>query len=84
MPDSVVAPSDGYPMPPPDRFWGLPISQLTRRRLDNFQANRRGYWSWWIFLALFFLTLPAEFIANEKPLIVRYGGAFYYPVSRTL
>ncbi|MCZ6840234.1 MAG: ABC transporter permease, partial [Alphaproteobacteria bacterium] len=53
---------------------------MTERRLTNFRANKRGYWSLWIFLALFFFTLFAEFIANDKPLLVRFDGAFYYPI----
>lgn len=65
-----------------DRFLGLQISSLTRRRLDNFKANRRGYYSLWIFLVLFGLSLPAEFIANDKPLLVRHKGAFYLPVLK--
>ena len=56
------------------------ISPLNRRRLDNFRANRRGYWSLWIFLALFLVTLFAEFIANERPLIVSYRGEILFPV----
>jgi microcin C transport system permease protein len=56
------------------------ISPLTRRRLQNFKANRRGYWSLWIMLLLLLLTLPAEFVANEDPLLVRYDGRFYFPV----
>ena len=69
-----------YPLPAAERLLGMPISRLTRRRLDNFRANRRGYWSWWIFMALFLLTLPAEFIANEKPLLISYEGSYYFPV----
>ena len=56
------------------------ISPLNRRRLANFRANRRGFWSLWIFLTLFVLSLFAEFIANERPILVRYDGAFYMPV----
>lgn len=56
------------------------LSPLARRRLQNFKANRRGYWSLWIFLLLLLLTLPAEFISNENPLLVRYEGRFYFPV----
>jgi microcin C transport system permease protein len=62
------------------RFFGLTITPLTARRLANFRANRRGYWSLWIFLILFVLSLFAEFIANDKPLIVRFDGAFYTPI----
>jgi microcin C transport system permease protein len=51
-----------------------------RRRLHNFRANRRGYWSLWIFLALFVVSLGAELIANDRPLVVRYDGRFYFPV----
>lgn len=66
-----------------DRFFGFGISKLTRRRLENFKANRRGYWSLWIFLFLFVLSAPAEFIANDKPLLVSYKGALYFPVVKT-
>ncbi len=56
---------------------------LTRRRIANFRANRRGFWSLWIFLFLFLLSLPAEFIANNKPLFVWYESAIYVPVLVT-
>ncbi len=63
-----------------DRFFGVPITPLTRRRINNFKANRRGYWSLWLFLVLFLVTLFAEFIANDRPLLVKYDGDFYYPI----
>ncbi|WP_425305366.1 ABC transporter permease [Chthonobacter albigriseus] len=56
------------------------LSPINRRRLDNFKANRRGVWSFWIFLALFVLSLFAEVIANDKPLLVSYKGETLYPV----
>ncbi len=56
------------------------LSPLTRRRLANFRANRRGYWSLWIFGVLLLLTLPAEFIANDKPIVLSYKGELYFPV----
>ncbi len=56
------------------------LSPLTARRLRNFRSNRRGWWSLWLFLGLFLVTLFAEFIANDKPLLVRYDGALYFPV----
>ena len=62
------------------RVLGLRVTPLTRRRLANFRANRRGFWSFWIFLVLFTLSLFAEFIANDRPLLVRYDNAFYWPV----
>ena len=65
-----------------DRFLGLPIRPVTRRRIRNFKANRRGYWSFWIFLGLLVITLPAEFIANERPIIVSYDGGLYFPILK--
>ncbi|MCW2249105.1 microcin C transport system permease protein [Azospirillum fermentarium] len=62
------------------RLLGRPLSPLTARRLTNFRANRRGWWSFWIFLVLFSVTLFAEFIANDRPLLVKYDGAWYTPV----
>nr|WP_150286642.1 ABC transporter permease [Rhabdaerophilum calidifontis] len=56
------------------------LSPLNRRRLQNFRANRRGYWAFWLFLVLFVLTLFAEFIANDRPIIGRYKGEWLFPV----
>ena len=56
------------------------MTPLAKRRLDNFCANKRGYWSLWIFLALFGLSLFAEFIANDRPLLIRYDGQFFFPI----
>jgi microcin C transport system permease protein len=63
-----------------ERFVGLKVTPLTARRLHNFRANTRGFWSTCAFLAMFFVTLPAEFVANDLPLIVNYAGHFYFPV----
>ncbi|HEX9786819.1 MAG TPA: ABC transporter permease [Candidatus Binatia bacterium] len=54
------------------------MSPINRRRWQNFKANRRGYWSLWIFLALFFCTLFAEFIANDRPFLVKFDGKYYF------
>ena len=59
------------------------LNPITRRRLESFKANKRGYWSFWIFLILFVLSLFAEFIANDKPLLIRYDNAFYVPIFAT-
>ncbi|MBT5518717.1 MAG: ABC transporter permease [Rhodobiaceae bacterium] len=59
------------------------ISPLNQRRWRNFKANRRGFISLWLFAGLFFLTLFAEFLANDKPLLIRHEGAFYAPVFFT-
>ena len=63
-----------------DVFLGRRITPLTRRRLDNFRANRRGFWSLWIFLLFFGTSLFAEFLANDRPLLVSYAGNLYLPV----
>jgi microcin C transport system permease protein len=56
------------------------LSPLNRRRWQNFKANRRGYWSLWIFSILFALSLVSELIANDKPLIASYQGEILFPV----
>ncbi|WP_349254793.1 ABC transporter permease [Ferrovibrio sp.] len=60
----------------------MEMSPITARRWRNFRSNRRGYWSLWIFLALFILSLFAELIANDSPLLVRYDGRYYFPVFK--
>ena len=50
----------------------MALTPLTRRRLANFKANRRGYWSLWIFLTLFGISLCSEFIANDKPILMEH------------
>lgn len=56
------------------------MSPINQRRLANFKANKRGYWSLWIFLALFIFALGAELVANDKPLLLKYKGELYVPV----
>lgn len=58
------------------------LGEVGKRRWRNFKANRRAWWSLWIFLAIFAITLPAEWVANDRPLLVRYDGHFYFPVLR--
>ena len=58
------------------------LNPINQRRLQKFRANRRGYWSLWIFLFLFIFSMGAEFIANDKPLLVYYDSSFYFPVFR--
>ena len=67
---------------PPERHQ-IAISPINRRRWQNFKANRRGYWSLWVFLVLFIGTLFAELIANDQPFVVRHEGRFYFPVVVT-
>jgi microcin C transport system permease protein len=63
-------------LPPPTRG----LSPLNRRRLANFRRNRLGYWSFLIFTGLFVTSLVAEFIANDRPLVVSYKGEILFPV----
>lgn len=58
----------------------MKLTPLARRRLANFKANRRGYYSMWVFLALFAVSLCAEFIANDKPIAVYANGQLWFPV----
>lgn len=51
-----------------------------QRKLAKFKANRRGYISFWVFMVLFFICLFAEFIANDKPILVSHEGSLYAPV----
>ena len=60
----------------------LKLSPLSRRRLHQFRANKRGYWSLWIFAALFFIAVFAPFIANDKPIMLGYDGGLYFPVFK--
>ncbi len=77
--DAVLDAPANTPTPEP-RFLGKKITPLNARRLQNFKANKRGFLSLWIFLGLFFISLFAEFIANDKPFLVWYDGGVYMPV----
>lgn len=63
---------------PKARHWQL--SPLNQRRWRNFKRNRRAFWSLWMFLALFTISLFAEFIANDKPILLSYRGALRVPI----
>lgn len=56
------------------------LSPINRRRWQSFRANRRGYWSLWLFLVLVGVTMFAELIANDKPVMARYKGELLFPV----
>ncbi len=58
----------------------MQLSPLTRRRLAIFRAHRRGLWSLRIFAVIFVVTLFAEFVANDRPLMIRFEGHWYFPV----
>ncbi len=61
----------------------MTLTPLTKRRLSQFRANKRGFFSFWIFAALLLVCLFAEFIANDKPMLVKYDNAFYTPVFKS-
>ena len=61
----------------------MKLSPLNHRRLANFRGNRRGVVSLGIFLLLMLICLPAEFVANDKPILVRHAGRFYMPALQT-
>lgn len=62
---------------------GFELSPINGRRWRSFRANRRGYWSLWIFLVLFVISLFAEVIANDRPIFIRVDGKNYFPVFVT-
>jgi len=65
--------------PAPRRLW---LSPLQRRRWEVFKLNRRGFWSLWVFLLLFGVSLGSEFIANDKPILVKYDEQLYWPIFK--
>ena len=60
----------------------MALSPINQRRFARFKLHKRGWYSLWLFLMLFILSLGAEFIANDKPLLVSYDGALYFPVLK--
>jgi len=89
QPASLEAIARPLPHPPPQAGEGrvgerparrFTLTPINLRRWQNFKANRRGYWSLWIFLALFITSLFAEFIANDKPYYISFEDKSYFPV----
>lgn len=60
----------------------MALSYLNQRRLKNFKANRRAVWSFWIFMVMFTLSLFAEFISNDRPIVVNYRGDTYFTLFK--
>ena len=58
----------------------MALSPLNQRRWNNFKRNRRAFWSLWIFGILFGLSLFADLLANDKPILVNYRGDYYTPI----
>ncbi len=67
-------------IPPTPKKSRFSLSPLNKRRWRNFTRNRRAYWSLWIFLFLFVTSLFAEFLANDKPILVKYQGEYRMPI----
>ncbi|MDC9812891.1 ABC transporter permease [Rhizobium binxianense] len=75
--DAAANPAVATPVKPPRK--GL-LSPTNIRRWQNFRANGRGYWALWLFLLLFVLSLFAEFLANDRPIVASYKGEILFPV----
>ncbi len=58
------------------------LSGLNQRRWSLFKANRRGYWSLWLFIILFGLSLFAELLANDRPIVASYKGEMLFPLIK--
>ena len=76
----IASPAAAPLAPPLPRQGFVKLSPINRRRWQNFKANRRGYWSFWIFMVLFVLSLFAEFLANDRPIVANYKGEWLFPV----
>lgn len=57
----------------------MKLNPINQARWQRFKTNRRGYWSMWIFLLVFIMSLGSELIANDKPLLLRYDQHWYTP-----
>lgn len=77
--EPAVSPAQA-PVAPPERRGRL--SPLNQRRWRNFRRNRRAFWSLILFCLLFGLSLFAEFLANDRPILVQYRGSYYMPIFR--
>jgi microcin C transport system permease protein len=80
-PDTTAVSPMGLVVPPSRH--AIKMSPVNWRRWQNFKANRRGYVAFWIFMVLFVVTLFAEFLANDKPFLIRLEGKSYFPVFVT-
>jgi microcin C transport system permease protein len=72
--------TDAPALDPSRSFLGVHLTPLDERRLENFTANRRGFWSLWVFLALFLTSLCSNIIANDRPILAFYKGELLFPI----
>ena len=83
MTESILIAGERAPHAPDlPRGGFIELSPINQRRVDNFRANKRGYWSFIVFVVLFTASLFAEFIANERPILVSYKGELLMPVFK--
>ena len=79
--DPLAQKTPGHDAPPPvTKAPRRILSPLNQRRWRNFRRNGRAYWSLWIFVVLFGISLFAEFVANDKPILVNYRGEYFMPI----
>ncbi len=79
-PDPLPESEGTATMPPPTKRFGITISALNRRRWRNFRANRRAFWSLIILGVLYGLSLFAEYIANDRPIVLSFRGELHFPI----
>ncbi|MBI1868758.1 MAG: ABC transporter permease [Methylocystis sp.] len=79
----TLSPAPARLAPDVPRDGWLRLRPIDRRRLDNFKANKRGFWSFWIFTVLFLLSLASDFVANDRPIVVSYKGELLFPVFKS-
>ncbi len=61
----------------------LTFSPMSERRWNTFKRNRRAFYSLWIFLGLFYVSLISNLIANDKPLAINFEGQWYFPIIQS-
>lgn len=81
-PDPLPQSEGATQMPPPRKRFGITISALNRRRWRNFRANRRAFWSLIILGVLYGISLFAEYIANDRPIVISFRGELHFPIHR--
>ena len=62
----------------------MKLSPLNQRRFKNFKLNKRGWYSFWIFFFFFIVSLSADFISNDKPLLIKFNQSYYFPILQVL
>ena len=80
--DRPAEPTPAATAPLPETGRRPRLSPLNQRRWRNFKANRRAYWSLIIFALLYFISLFAEFLANDRPILVSFRGELHFPIQR--